>query len=144
MGEVRRIIDGFRPAMLDDTGLAGALRRHAAGATAGVHVDLAMPDLPPLPPEVETAAYRITQEALANVIRHAAARNALITLAIADGALTVQVADDGGGIDKPGRNGVGLASMRQRAETLGGTFSLASTDHGTTVVATLPIRDPRP
>jgi signal transduction histidine kinase len=143
VGEVRRIIDGFRPAVLDDTGLVGALRRHAAWSSAGVHVDLAVPDLPQLPPQVETAAYRIAQEALTNVIRHAAARNALITLAIADGALTVQVADDGSGLDSTARDGVGLASMRQRAEALGGTLALASTSHGTTVLATLPLRDPR-
>jgi len=144
VGEVRRIIDGFRPAVLDDTGLAGALRRHAAGASAGVNVDLAVPDLPQLPPQVETAAYRIAQEALTNVIRHAEARNARITLAIADDALTVEVADDGAGLNGSARDGVGLASMRQRAEALGGTLALTSTDGGTTVTATLPLRGPRP
>jgi signal transduction histidine kinase len=142
VGEVRRIIDGFRPAVLDDTGLAGALRRDAAGAAGGVHVDVAVADLPPLPAQVETAAYRIAQEALTNVLRHAQASTARITLAVDSGALTVQVADDGAGIDSPVRHGVGLASMRRRAEALGGALTLTSNDHGTTVLATLPLRKP--
>jgi len=142
VGEVRRIIDGFRPAVLDDTGLAGALRRHAVSVSAAVHIDLQVADLPPLPPEVETAAYRIAQEALTNVVRHAVAERAWITLTVADGDLTVEVADNGAGIGTRGSDGVGLASMRQRAEALGGTLAVSSTGGGTTVVATLPFGEP--
>lgn len=144
VGEVRRIIDGFRPAVLDATGLAAALRRHATEPSAGLHVDVAVPDLPKMPAQVETAAYRIAQEALTNVIRHSQARNARITLAMADGALTVQVADDGTGLERSAGDGVGLASMRQRAEALGGTLALAATEDGTTLMATLPIGSPLP
>lgn len=139
VGEVRQIIDGLRPAVLDGVGLAAAVRRHADAVAAGVQVDLDVADLPPLPPGVETAAYRIAQEALTNVVRHAGARRVRVTLVATGGVLTVEVADDGAGIRSPGGEGVGLSSMRQRAETLGGTLGVATGDSGTTVVATLPL-----
>lgn len=139
VGEVRRIIDGLRPAVLDGVGLAGAVRRHADAVAAGVQVDLDVADLPLLPPGVETAAYRIAQEALTNVVRHARARRARVALAAAGGVLTVEVTDDGVGIRSPAGGGVGLGSMRQRAEALGGTLAVATGDHGTTVVAALPL-----
>jgi signal transduction histidine kinase len=93
---------------------------------------------------VETAAYRIAQEAITNVTQHAEAAHARITLAVADGELIVEVADDGGGIGTAGSDGVGLASMRQRAEALDGTLAVISTEHGTTVMATLPLRERTP
>jgi signal transduction histidine kinase len=144
VGEVRRILDDLRPAVLDRTRLPDAIRRHAAAISTGpieVAVDAAA-DLPTLPPAIETAAYRITQEALTNVIRHAGAHHAHITLDTSDAALTVTVTDDGHGINSsthPG--GVGLTSMRQRAQALRGTLRVDSSDHGTTVVATLPLQD---
>jgi signal transduction histidine kinase len=140
--EVRRILDDLRPAVLDATRLPDAIRRHAAVVSSGpleVSVDAA--DLPHLPPAVETAAYRITQEALTNVVRHAGAHHAHVTLDASDAALTVTVTDDGHGINGGGHDGVGLASMRQRAQALRGTLRVDSGDHGTTVVATLPLRD---
>ena len=142
VGEVRRIIEGFRPAALDETGLSGALRRHAEAVSARVTIALQVPDLPPLSPAVETAAYRIAQEALTNVVRHAQARRAWLTLDVAGDALTVEIGDDGRWVDIGGgddRAGVGLASMRQRAESLGGTLAVDSTAAGTTVRATIPL-----
>jgi signal transduction histidine kinase len=101
--------------------------------------------LPPLPADVEAAAYRIIQEALTNVVRHADAHQAQITLAAADSTLMVKVADDGHGIRGHGRDGaVGLASMRQRAEALQGSLRVETSDQGTTVMATLPLGDGRP
>jgi signal transduction histidine kinase len=144
VGEVRRILDDLRPAVLDGTRLPDAIRRHAAAISTGpieVSVDAAA-DLPILPPTVETAAYRITQEALTNVVRHAGAHHAHVTLDASAAALTVTVSDDGHGINSathPG--GVGLASMRQRAQALQGTLRVDSGEHGTTVVATLPLQD---
>lgn len=144
VGEVRRILDDLRPAVLDSTRLPDAIRRHAAAIATGpieVSVD-PVGDLPILPPAVETAAYRITQEALTNVVRHAGAHHAHITLDSSDAALTVTVTDDGHGIHSPTHPGsVGLTSMRQRAEALHGTLRVDSSDHGTTVVATLPLQD---
>jgi signal transduction histidine kinase len=143
VGEVRRILDDLRPAVLDRTRLPDAIRRHAATISTGpieVSVDAAA-DLPHLPPAVETAAYRITQEALTNVVRHAGAHHAHVTLDTSAAALTVSVSDDGHGITSTSPGGVGLASMRQRAQALHGTLRVDSGDHGTTVVATLPLQD---
>ncbi|HEX8135035.1 MAG TPA: GAF domain-containing sensor histidine kinase, partial [Actinomycetes bacterium] len=143
VGEVRRILDDLRPAVLDRTRLPDAIRRHAAAVASGpleVSVDAAA-NLPHLPPAVETAAYRITQEALTNVVRHAGAHHAHVTLDASDAALTVTVTDDGHGINSSTNRGVGLASMRQRAQALRGTLRVDSGEHGTTVVATLPLQD---
>jgi signal transduction histidine kinase len=138
--EVRRILDDLRPAALDDAGLAAAMRRHTDTAGAGVPVDLVMAAaLPALPPDVETAAYRIAQEALTNVARHAEASRARLAVATEDGSLRVEVADDGHGFPSGQASGVGLASMRHRAETLGGTLEITTGADGTTVVATLPL-----
>jgi signal transduction histidine kinase len=146
VGEVRRILEDLRPAVLDRARLPDAVRQHAAAVATGqldVSVDAAQ--LPPVPADVEAAAYRIIQEALTNVVRHADAHQARITLAAADSTLMVTVADDGHGIRGQGRDGaVGLASMRQRAEALHGTLRVESSDQGTTVMATLPLEGSRP
>jgi signal transduction histidine kinase len=146
VGEVRRILEDLRPAVLDSARLPDAVRQHAATVTTGqLEVSVDAGELPSLPADVEAAAYRIIQEALTNVVRHADAHQAHITLATSDGALTVKVADDGHGIRGQGRDGaVGLASMRQRAETLQGTLRVDSNDQGTTVMASLPLGDGRP
>jgi signal transduction histidine kinase len=145
VGEVRRILDDLRPAVLDSTRLPDAIRRHAAAVSTGpIDVSVNAADLPNLPPAVETAAYRITQEALTNVIRHAGAHHAHVMLGTSDAVLTVTVSDDGHGISGSTHRGVGLASMRQRAEALRGTLRVDSSDHGTTVVATLPLQDGSP
>jgi signal transduction histidine kinase len=142
VGEVRRILDDLRPAVLDSTRLPDAIRRHAAAVSTGpIEVAVNAADLPILPPAVETAAYRITQEALTNVVRHAGAHHAHVMLGTSDAVLTVTVTDDGHGISGSTHRGVGLASMRQRAEALRGTLRVDSSDHGTTVVATLPLQD---
>jgi signal transduction histidine kinase len=146
VGEVRRILDDLRPAVLDRTGLPDAIRRHAASVASGqVKVSVDAGALPPLPADTETAAYRIIQEALTNVVRHADAHHTRISLAASDTTLTVTVADDGHGINGGGHDqGVGLASMRQRAEALQGTLRVDSNDQGTTVIATLPLQDGTP
>jgi len=143
VGEIRRIVDDLRPAVLDNARLPDAVRRDAASFAAGAHIDVSVDaaDLPVLTPEVETAAYRITQEALTNVVRHSGARHAQVTLAATDDVLTVTVADDGQGMDTAGDGGVGLLSMQQRAEALSGTLRVDSTGGGTTLVATLPLQD---
>ena len=139
VGEVRRIIDGLRPAVLDDIGLAGALRE-ASLRQARLCLDVKVTTLPDLSPALETAVYRIAQEAVTNVTRHAVADNAWITLDVELDALRLCVRDDGCGIDAGSREGVGIASMRKRAESFGGTLDVRSTERGTTLVATVPIQ----
>jgi signal transduction histidine kinase len=146
VGEIRRIMEDLRPAILDRARLPDAVRQHAiAIATAQLDVSVDAGELPPLPADVEAAAYRIIQEALTNVVRHADANHAHITLAASDSTLMVKVVDDGHGIGGGGRDGaVGLASMRQRAEALQGTVRVDTGDQGTAVMATLPLQDDRP
>ena len=141
-GEVRRIIEGLRPAALDDQGLAGALRQQSDRNPYGVHVQLAVDDLPTLPPQVETVAYRIVQEALTNIARHSGRGTPGSAWPWSNGNLSVEVADDGTGIDEVSSTGLGLDSMRRRVETLGGSFALASSPVGTTVTACLPLPEP--
>lgn len=91
---------------------------------------------------VEVAAYRITQEALTNVVRHAQAQNCVIALTL-DDALRLEIRDDGVGLPKDRRAGVGLTSMRERAEELGGTCVIETSPmDGTRVLAHLPGRIP--
>ncbi len=144
VAEVRRIIDDLRPASLEEAGLATALRRQAGAA--GVPVTIDMAGLPPLRRDVETAAFRIASEALANVGKHARATCARIDLRTTDGVLLLTVTDDGRGLsaknDGTNGSGVGLASMRHRAETIGGQVRFISGNRGTTVTAALPM-EPR-
>ncbi|WP_281892619.1 sensor histidine kinase [Phytohabitans aurantiacus] len=139
VGEVRRILDELRPATLDEMGLVAAVRRHAATVTASLPVEVTAAALPVLPPQVETAAYRIAQEALTNAARHAKAHHAWIDLTTADHSLTVTITDDGLGLGEA-PDGIGLASMRTRAEGVGGRFHVETgAGGGTTVTATLPL-----
>lgn len=144
VGDVRRLIYDLRPPVLDDRGLAAAVREQAAGAArGGLKVVVHAPErLPDLPAAVETAAYRIVGEALANVVRHAGATSCDVHLACGDAALLVEVRDDGRGLQPDRPSGVGLASMRERATELGGTCSVKPHDGGGTVVcAMLPLGD---
>ena len=138
---VRRLVDDLRPAALDELGLVGALREHAGHfAGAGrLQVDVEAPDnLPALPAAVEVAAYRVAQEALMNVARHAGAGNCRIRLVVGE-TVRLEIADDGSGMGEDRRPGVGLASMRERAAELGGTFEISSSPAGTLVAVSLPL-----
>ena len=146
--EVRRLTYDLRPPALDQLGLVGALRERAAefseARADGLEIGIEVPaDLPPLTAAVEVAAYRIGLEALTNVARHSGARRSTLRLAVADGALEVEVTDDGCGIDANGHAGVGHRSMRERAEELGGGLEIGrSGTAGTRVHARLPLRGP--
>ncbi|HEV8635098.1 MAG TPA: GAF domain-containing sensor histidine kinase [Chloroflexota bacterium] len=146
VADVRRTVHDLRPPALDELGLVGALRRAAGGlesrAPEGLRVDVVAEEpLPPLSAAVEVAAYRIVQEALTNVARHADAGRARVRLAADGRALVVEVADDGRGLPAVRRPGVGLASMRERAEELGGACAVEPGEdgRGTRVRARLPL-----
>lgn len=139
--DIRRLVYELRPPALDDLGLASALREYAAQCSLNnMSVSAEIPDnLPPLSAAVEVAVYRIVQEALNNVVRHANARNCVVRLSI-DGDFNIEITDDGVGLPPDRRSGVGLTSMRERAEELGGTFSAgALPGGGTRIVARLPL-----
>lgn len=139
--EIRRIIDDLRPTALDDLGLVDALRHRVDQVSehAGLEVSLDAPEtLAGISPDVELAAFRIADEALTNVVRHAHAQHCTVRLGT-DGAFHLAVSDDGHGIGSGRDGGVGLASMRDRAERLGGTFTVTSLRPGTEVCVELPL-----
>jgi signal transduction histidine kinase len=141
LDEVRRIIDGLRPGALETADLLSLLRIRAQhlSTTTGVRVTVEAPGrLPVLPAPVETAALRIVDEALTNVVRHAGATTCTVTVSLGD-ALHLEVRDDGRGYAGPRPGGVGVDSMRLRAERLGGSCEVAGTSSGTVVTAELPL-----
>jgi signal transduction histidine kinase len=141
VGDIRRLVYALRPPALDELGLAGALRDTAAAySTNGLEVTLEAPmRLPSLPAATDVAVYRITQEALTNVVRHARAQRCAVSLVL-DGELRLEISDDGRGLPGDRRAGVGLVSMRERAEELGGTCLIENAPTGgTRVIARLPI-----
>lgn len=143
---VRDVVDGLRPPALDDLGLAGVVREHVhALAATGLEVDLRCPPtLEVRSAAVEVAAYRIVTEALTNVVRHSRATRCRVDLQVRGGWLLVEVADDGVG-PAAGADGVGTASMRERAAELGGTLEVGpGAAGGTSVSARIPIGGEEP
>ena len=146
LGRVHDLSLDLRPAVLDDLGLKPALLALVERYTTqtGVEVGLACSGLEPrLDPQVETAAYRIVQEALTNVARHAGVKHAAVACSVENAALCVEVADQGVGFDVdsiPIGASSGLVGMEERARSTGGELSVRSTPRrGTNVVAQLPI-----
>ncbi len=144
--EVRAVIQGLRPAVLDNLGLAAALRELGGSFTApGFAVSVHVADLAALPAAVEVAVYRIAAEALTNAARHSRGTSACLRVEQQGDTLLVNVHDDGGGCPPdPSSNGLGIASMQQRALELGGTFALHTGNggRGTRMEATLPVVQP--
>jgi signal transduction histidine kinase len=144
LDDIRRLVYDLRPPALDELGLLGALRESAARYDQGgpTFVMEAPQRLPELPAAVEVAAYRITQEAMTNVVRHAKARECVVRIS-AGIALEVEVSDDGTGMPEIKTPGVGFFSMRERAEELGGECKVERIpDGGTRVLARLPLPAP--
>jgi signal transduction histidine kinase len=142
VADIRRLVYALRPPTLDELGLLAALRELTLQSSEQVSIHLDAPNcLPELPAAVEVALYRIAQEALTNVVRHAHARHCDLRLTLDEpaGLLTLSIQDDGCGLP-PSRNvGVGLVSMRERAEELGGTWTIQQVPTGgTCVLARLP------
>ena len=143
---VRRLAVELRPKALDDFGLVPALERlaEAFGGDSGIAIDLeANIGDDRLPPEVETALYRIAQEALTNVTKHARAQHVSVVVTRRPGSVNVVVEDDGRGFgteDGEG-DGLGLVGMKERVGLLGGRLAIESAEgSGTTIVAEVPLR----
>jgi two-component system, NarL family, sensor kinase len=142
LADIRRIAYNLRPPALDELGLVGALKAHIASynQVQGLQITLEAPENPPpLPAAVEVAAYRIALEAMTNVSRHAGARHCCVRLSLPDD-LCLEVTDDGSGLPKKVQAGVGLTSMRERAEELGGVcIAEVLPQGGTGITAHLPL-----
>jgi len=142
IADIRRLVYNLRPPALDELGLLSALREQAAKYQhQGLEIVFDTPSsLPQLPAAVEVASYRIAQEALTNVARHAQARRCLLHLAIDSEILYLDISDDGQGIPVGHRIGVGLHAMYERAKELGGSCTLTSdSSGGTTIQVRLPL-----
>jgi PAS domain S-box-containing protein len=148
--EVRRLARGLRPSVLDDLGLSAALERYAADYERGhgITVEVEAPDPSPdrLPEAVETALYRIVQEALTNTAKHAVAKAVRIVVERGPSSVQVTVEDDGCGFDDDAGSGgqFGLSGMRERAALLGGCLTIESgPGRGTRVVVRIPLGEER-
>jgi signal transduction histidine kinase len=145
LGEARAAINGLRPPVLDDLGLAGGLASLARSIPL-VHIDVELADAR-LPDHIEIALYRIAQECLQNVVKHAQATNAKLTFSLGDEQARLEIVDNGIGFDtfeKPlggdEMGGYGLLSMAERAEIVGGRLNIRSRPgSGTAVTATIPL-----
>lgn len=133
IGDVRRLVHGLRPPALDEFGLVAALRTRLLGFEGETGIEQARFDLigeeRALPVAIEVAIYRIVEEALTNASRHANARNFTVTLDLT-GPVRLSIADDGLGLPDQIVPGVGMRSMRERAEELGGALALVSGERG--------------
>ena len=156
MTGIRTLSYLLHPPFLDESGLVSALKWYADGFAerSGIHVDLDLPSaFERLPQDVETALFRVVQEALLNIHHHAHSASAAIRLHAGAGELTLEVEDRGRGVPAEllaqlpqggGALGVGVAGMRERLEQLGGTLEIVSSGQGTTVRARIPLPEDRP
>jgi PAS domain S-box-containing protein len=151
--EIRTLSYLLHPPLLDDTGLGSALRWFVDGYTqrTGIHVDLEMPtELTRLPGDIELALYRIVQEGLTNIHLHSGSKKARICLECRPNQAVLTVADEGRGLP-PGllergerdtaKRGVGISGMRERVRQLGGQFEIVTGSNGTTLTASMPLRE---
>lgn len=138
--EIRQLVYNLRPPMLDELGLAGAIRHFPIQDSALLFEVRAPETLLPISAAVEVAAYLIAREALHNVVRHAGATTCRVEIAVGDDVLIVCVADDGCGLPAGASAGVGFSSMRERAAEVDGTLLIEpAPGGGTQVVARLPL-----
>jgi len=156
ISDIRTLSHLLHPPLLDEAGFGSAARWFVEGfgRRSGIVTRLRMPaNLDRLPSEIETALFRILQEALTNVHRHSGSRAVEVRLSIYQSDVTLAIDDNGKGIPqdvlerfgKSGVNlGVGLAGMRERVKELGGRLELKSDKSGTRLKATIPIADARP
>jgi len=147
LAELRRLIYDLRPTILDDLGLAAAVRWYVKESVEpqGLQVSMSINGADDrLPHHVETAVFRIVQEALTNILKHAQARRAEVDLRMGPSEVRVRIADDGRGFDLSAVStrrdgGMGVMGMRERAELLGGRLEVTSGPQGTRVEAVIPV-----
>jgi two-component system sensor histidine kinase UhpB len=148
--ELRRIVFGLRPSILDDLGLVPAMRWYARTnlERAGVHFEVLAPQaMPDLPAEISITLFRIAQEAINNILRHARASSVTLQIAVQAGDICLEVKDDGRGFnlqeaseDAVQSHHLGLLGLRERAELLGGQVNLRSSPgQGTCLQVCLPL-----
>ncbi len=142
--DVRRVTQDLRPPALDDLGLVAALVSQIGiitGALNSLQMSVTFPaEVGPLPAAIEVGLYRIASEAITNVVRHAHAANCRLTLILDDDTVELCIADDGVGIPDESTIGVGLVSMRERADELGGSLIIEAVQpSGTSIRACLPV-----
>jgi two-component system NarL family sensor kinase len=140
--ELRRLVSDLRPPALDELGLLEALKASAVVQVSGGDLQVTVQgpgEIPPLPAAVEVAAYRIAQEAVTNVARHANAHHCHVQLRVGS-RLELEIVDDGVGLPVAFQAGVGLSSMEERTAELGGEFRvMGRPGTGTKVVAKIPL-----
>ena len=138
--EIKRIVRDLRPTALDELGLAAAVTEFARRLDEELDIRLELPGAPvSLPAVVEIAAYRITTEAITNVVRHAGATRCSVRIVTGD-TVQIDVVDDGVGIDGRHHDGVGITAMRERVGHLGGELRfVADVDRGTHLHVSLPV-----
>lgn len=142
---IRRLVHDLRPPSLDDLGLVGAVREGIENYQDKLLFSFIVPDrLPSLTAAVEVAAFRIIQEAVANVVKHAKATSCQIIIEVEDGDrfIFLKVKDNGRGVYLNSQSGIGLNTMRERAEELGGTFQIIDNEPvGTQIIVQLPLQE---
>ena len=146
--EVRTFAYLLHPPLLDEVGLSSAVRWYAEGFAnrSGIHVAMDLGEIGRLPAPVETALFRVVQEALTNVHRHASTTTASIRLTATVDAVALEIHDEGHGLRDPVTHGtlretlgVGIQGMRERVRQLGGTFDIEFSETGTTVRVRVPM-----
>jgi signal transduction histidine kinase len=152
--QVRSLSHLLHPPLLDEVGLLSALQWYLDGLTkrSGIEtsLDVQPREFPRLTVELETAIFRIIQEALTNVYRHSGAQKAWVTLIQHEKRVVVKIQDDGKGIEHPiaelhpGSIGIGIGGMSQRAKEFGGKLRLLNADPGTVVQVEIPSLSPQP
>ena len=148
--DIRTVSYLLHPPLLDEMGLSSALRWYIDGFAERSKMSVVLeipPDLGRLPQDSELVLFRIAQECLTNIHRHAKGSSAFVRLSDTGGTLAMEIRDNGQGIDEElqrkiasGKaSGVGLRGMRERVVAIGGTFAIESSENGTSVVVTLPL-----
>ena len=146
IANLREIITDLRPSLLDDLGLVPALEAlfdRRRGDALEITGELRLPrrdgHASGLSAELETTVYRLVQESLTNIVKHARARSVQVSVGLKSSEMIVEVRDDGRGFDiEAGTSGFGLAGMRERVSLAGGTLTIESGERGTLVRARLP------
>ena len=151
LDELQRIIADLRPSHLDDLGLGAALRWYAGEVQGRASLDIRVEiegDKKEISPEVKTGLFRVAQEALTNVVKHAGAKTATVHLSFGSEDIKLEVVDDGSGFDTKimsldaRRPSLGLMGMEERAKEMGGRFYLKSQPgEGTSVEIVIPTPD---